>query len=589
MQLHASVFYAPLLAILSLRFFTCGGVVNAVVIIPSPDFHYASANADNGGVILVNDYSWPSHRFEVVGSTTTLSSVGGFFGNFGSPSPTTVFAAITSLTSMRDYPNSIDLVSTDVISTTTFDIPVTELNHEDITTSLVISLEPGWYSLTFGTNAFGAPSNVGSHVTMTGVRSDLDQDHHAFSISKADGFIELNTLHLRFLVNGRTRTVVTGFDFSTARGDPTNERMTLSANEWPSHRFEVVNHAMMTLSSVGGLFENNSTSPTTVFAAIGVLSSESDFPFTTLTTAYVVAIEPFNIPPTSHQGIEITIPLSMTLTPGWYSLTFGINAHGESSENKLEAHITMVCLSADLDQQLPFTIFKSENFIRQVDAFPQFLVNGSQTTLVRTGLDRILWQFERLEAGSSYQSIQASVNGVNKCTAIMQRDGNFLTKINPTRNSGDGKTMWKTDPVSPVIPNADYFITMQTDGNLVIYDRNSAGAKYSTHTYHDVGSIFSLAFDADCSLGIFNYYERQEWSNIRTKLVAYRWYGKIGLLGDGEILRFPERRAFMRIQRGTGNLIVREGSDLSNAGKVLWNAGVRSNATDFFLRTNMAT
>jgi hypothetical protein len=88
------------------------------------------------------------------GSTTTITSIGGFISN-GPGSEKTVLAAIVQLTGGTDLPDSIDLTSSNFLSTTLMNVGAT-CNLYQAATSL--TLAPGWYALEFGTNAFGESS-----------------------------------------------------------------------------------------------------------------------------------------------------------------------------------------------------------------------------------------------------------------------------------------------------------------------------------------------------------------------------------------------------------------------------------------------
>ncbi len=164
---------------------------------------------------IVNDAFWQSHRFEVVGTSTTIADVGGYFRNTD-PASATLFAAITALTSDSDYPDSNDLSTTDVVASTTFLVPG-NLSGGDVMTPFSATLDPGWYALSFGTGAFGAPS-AGSGTTdgigMIVLSNDLAPSQFPFSIQPG---IRFNN------TNAATRFVVTGEESTRAsESGPTN-------------------------------------------------------------------------------------------------------------------------------------------------------------------------------------------------------------------------------------------------------------------------------------------------------------------------------------------------------------------------------
>lgn len=164
---------------------------------------------------VVDDDFWQSHRFEVVGTSTTIADVGGFFRNTD-PAPVTLFAAITALTSETDYPDSNDLSATDVVASTTFSVPG-NLSGGDVMTPFSATLDPGWYSLSFGTGAFGAPSvgpETSGGIGMIVLSNDLAPNQFPFSIQPG---IRFNN------TNAATRFVVTGEESTSAsESGPTN-------------------------------------------------------------------------------------------------------------------------------------------------------------------------------------------------------------------------------------------------------------------------------------------------------------------------------------------------------------------------------
>ena len=134
-----------------LSFLLVCSCAHAAIILDSAS---APIGQNEGGNLLMGDFNWPFHRFEVT-ERTSLSKVGGAFGIL--PGDTlTVFAAIVALADSNDVPNSLNLSTSDVLGTTL--IPFTSATAL-YTGSIQLTLDPGWYALQFGSGAFGA-SNI---------------------------------------------------------------------------------------------------------------------------------------------------------------------------------------------------------------------------------------------------------------------------------------------------------------------------------------------------------------------------------------------------------------------------------------------
>ncbi len=103
--------------------------------------------------LIVGDFNWPFHRFEIT-QPTKLQRVGGTFTN-AVDTDIDVFAAIVELSGPTDNPDSLDLTTPDLVTTTLMTVaPGTGFQ----TTALNQTLNPGWYALQFGNGAFGATS-----------------------------------------------------------------------------------------------------------------------------------------------------------------------------------------------------------------------------------------------------------------------------------------------------------------------------------------------------------------------------------------------------------------------------------------------
>lgn len=96
----------------------------------------------------VNQFVYPGVRFQLTQPAIT-SHIG---GHFVSQSNGTFFGAIVKLDNDSDYPNSANLSTPDVLGTATLAFPTTS---EEVYGGLILSLDPGWYALVFGSGLFG--------------------------------------------------------------------------------------------------------------------------------------------------------------------------------------------------------------------------------------------------------------------------------------------------------------------------------------------------------------------------------------------------------------------------------------------------
>ena len=124
-------------------------------------FETAAGNPLPSGLV-VDDFFWPAHRFQI-DALTELESVGGFFENFTADDQT-IFAAVVALTGPLDFPDSLDLSSPDVLGTTLLELGGQTILGSDRSGSLNLALAPGWYALVFGAGKFGADAGVASVV-----------------------------------------------------------------------------------------------------------------------------------------------------------------------------------------------------------------------------------------------------------------------------------------------------------------------------------------------------------------------------------------------------------------------------------------
>lgn len=98
----------------------------------------------------LSDTNFYGVRFEVT-EPIAVNQVGGNFQFFTGSGP---FAAVVSLESATDYPDSFDLSTPDVIASTV--VPLAFQQDGDVRTDLNVDLQPGWYALMFGTGKFGS-------------------------------------------------------------------------------------------------------------------------------------------------------------------------------------------------------------------------------------------------------------------------------------------------------------------------------------------------------------------------------------------------------------------------------------------------
>jgi hypothetical protein len=107
----------------------------------TPLFETATGSPLTTGLV-VNNFLFPFHRFEVT-SSVQLVSVGGFFENL-TGADRKIFGAVVGLSGPNDVPDSLDLTTSDLIGTTLINVL---LGSGDFSGSLSLGLTPGWYAL----------------------------------------------------------------------------------------------------------------------------------------------------------------------------------------------------------------------------------------------------------------------------------------------------------------------------------------------------------------------------------------------------------------------------------------------------------
>lgn len=137
-------------------------------------------------------------RFHVTQPVVT-SQIG---GHFFSPAGGDFVGAIVRLDDETDFPDSENLSTADVLGTTTMTFPVASA---EIFGDLVLSLDPGWYSLAFASGVFGA-SGVGGMVLNNpdiGAPSYIARQPEPGWFNLADISDAKEFINFRFVVRGR--------------------------------------------------------------------------------------------------------------------------------------------------------------------------------------------------------------------------------------------------------------------------------------------------------------------------------------------------------------------------------------------------
>jgi hypothetical protein len=94
-------------------------------------------------------------RFELTQPVLT-SKVG---GHFAGPAPGPFFGAIVKLDGAGDFPDSANLSTSDLLGATTLTFPTPSA---EVFGDLTLSLDPGWYSLIFGSGLFDTTGSGGA-------------------------------------------------------------------------------------------------------------------------------------------------------------------------------------------------------------------------------------------------------------------------------------------------------------------------------------------------------------------------------------------------------------------------------------------
>ena len=125
-------------------------------------------------------------------------------------------------------------------------------------------------------------------------------------------------------------TCVTGTAFEIARAtavrNPDGAGLVVGGNAWPGWRFEVPAEVSSFRVAEVGYYGTYTTG--SIFAALVALDGSADDPDSIdLSSDDVVAASAFTSLPVSTDA-DVVVPLSATLTPGWYAVVFGTDAFG---------------------------------------------------------------------------------------------------------------------------------------------------------------------------------------------------------------------------------------------------------------------
>ncbi|MDB2686500.1 VCBS domain-containing protein [Mariniblastus sp.] len=144
----------------------------------------------------VSDRFFRLYRFEIT-ERTQINEIGGLFRTFvGSDDDNPIlFAAINSLTSINDLPDNLDLTGDDLLFRTEFSIPSgTQVSLAPVTGLI---LEPGAYSLTFGTDDLDAPS-----VSLSSLETREEASRY-FNLIQSENIAQPTGGAPRFIINGQ--------------------------------------------------------------------------------------------------------------------------------------------------------------------------------------------------------------------------------------------------------------------------------------------------------------------------------------------------------------------------------------------------
>ena len=177
----------------------------------------------------------------------------------------------------------------------------------------------------------------------------------------------------------------TTFTFDTAEGEVTTSGARLNDNSRVFHRFEITETTR--IDTIGGDFANLTSNPLTLFGAIIDLGSDFDNPLSfEFPAPDALRTTTFEVLPNSdpaNRGLS-TVPVDITLSPGWYALEFGTGALNASSVATSGVHVMMRFFNIDLaPSQTSVSMFRTNSglitFTPQTEEFgvPRYYVTGN--------------------------------------------------------------------------------------------------------------------------------------------------------------------------------------------------------------------
>lgn len=124
------------------------------------------------GVILSTDF-WPGWRFQVPsGQTFSASKVGIHIQALGTE--LSIFGSLVALTGPSDDPDKLDLSGPDVIATTAFNMAPQASGSQNVSGTVNVKLDPGWYAVIFGAGRAGTKglgTAFDNNTKLTGVQN----------------------------------------------------------------------------------------------------------------------------------------------------------------------------------------------------------------------------------------------------------------------------------------------------------------------------------------------------------------------------------------------------------------------------------
>jgi len=169
--------------------------------------------------------------------------------------------------------------------------------------------------------------------------------------------------------------------FQTATSGPTGQTcgqgLAVDSNFFPGTRFQLTQPAVT--SAVGGHFlPTDFVTPRTVFGAIVRLTGPDDFADSAdLSTTDVLGTTLITVPPTG--STNVSGPLVLSLSPGWYALEFGSGRFGATGDSGLISGNSLVG-TPDI-----FSVRQSDGNIAFQASEPRMFVEGTSVPEPGTG------------------------------------------------------------------------------------------------------------------------------------------------------------------------------------------------------------